>query len=345
MNRRKYKKIRKKNSCYQSSTTAQPVYVTPHNLHSNDYAADVVLIYKSELDYISRCILDYPSIETGGQLFGYWTSEGVPIVLYAIGPGPNANHQSAFFNQDVDYLERVGRILIEQFGLQHMGEWHSHHQLGLARPSGHDGSTIYNNVVRHGLERFLLCIGNCTNTTSTLNAFNFHKSSPRYVESEWEVFNMASPFRTIIDDKLRNILCHPTKTEPSMVNMKIRRMSSGFDATSNQSNKPTYNREYWLSRKENHLVLKSMLDYVKDWTQAPFCNVALDDSKEVHIILKNSNMSIVEDIHLGKNFPFEAPVLTESKHGETRTIRGEWNFHGDIYKSFTDYINFLFKHT
>ena len=54
--------------------------------------ADTVLVYQSELDYLSRCILDYPHIETGGQLFGYWTSAGVPVVLYAIGPGDKANH-------------------------------------------------------------------------------------------------------------------------------------------------------------------------------------------------------------------------------------------------------------
>ena len=60
--------------------------------------APIAIIYKSELDYISRCILDCTNIETGGQLFGFWTAEGVPVVLYAIGPGPHANHQSAFFN-------------------------------------------------------------------------------------------------------------------------------------------------------------------------------------------------------------------------------------------------------
>ena len=43
--------------------------------------ADAVLVYQSELDYLSRCILDYPHIETGGQLFGYWNSAGVPVVF------------------------------------------------------------------------------------------------------------------------------------------------------------------------------------------------------------------------------------------------------------------------
>ena len=38
--------------------------------------ASKAIIYRSEIDYISRCILDYPNIETGGQLFGYWTALG-----------------------------------------------------------------------------------------------------------------------------------------------------------------------------------------------------------------------------------------------------------------------------
>ena len=92
--------------------------------------AAVAMIYRSELDYISRCILDSTTIETGGQLFGFWTSTGIPVVLYAIGPGPLANHQVTFFNQDVDYLLNVGTALLQRYGLQHIGEWHSHHQLG-----------------------------------------------------------------------------------------------------------------------------------------------------------------------------------------------------------------------
>ena len=54
------------------------------------------IIFRSEMDYISRCILDYTNIETGGQLFGYWTEDGTPVVLFAIGPGANANHKPTF---------------------------------------------------------------------------------------------------------------------------------------------------------------------------------------------------------------------------------------------------------
>lgn len=44
-------------------------------------SASVAMIYRSELNYISRCILDSKTIETGGQLFGFWTSTGIPVVL------------------------------------------------------------------------------------------------------------------------------------------------------------------------------------------------------------------------------------------------------------------------
>lgn len=79
-------------------------------------AARKAVIFKGEMDFISRCILDRKNIETGGQLFGYWTEDGTPVILYAIGPGPRANHQVTFFNQDIDYLVKVGNILRNRYG-------------------------------------------------------------------------------------------------------------------------------------------------------------------------------------------------------------------------------------
>ena len=142
MSRKSQKAFRQITYSLKNYKKVKSSYSAPVDLTSKATPASKVLIYKSELEYISRCILDYTNIETGGQLFGYWTSDGVPVVLYVIGPGPHANHQGAFFNQDINYLEMIGGILTRDFGLQHMGEWHSHHQLGLARPSGHDAFTI-----------------------------------------------------------------------------------------------------------------------------------------------------------------------------------------------------------
>ncbi len=43
--------------------------------------APCALVYQSEMDFVSRCILDCPNIETGGELFGFWTATGIPVVL------------------------------------------------------------------------------------------------------------------------------------------------------------------------------------------------------------------------------------------------------------------------
>ena len=39
-----------------------------------------IIIYKSELDYLSKCILESPQMETGGNLFGLWTPFGIPFI-------------------------------------------------------------------------------------------------------------------------------------------------------------------------------------------------------------------------------------------------------------------------
>ena len=87
--------------------------------------SQTAIIYQSELDYISRCILDYPNIETGGQLFGFWTSMGTPVVAYAIGPGRYSKHNPTSFVQDQAYLHNVGIELHKRYRLQHIGEWNT----------------------------------------------------------------------------------------------------------------------------------------------------------------------------------------------------------------------------
>lgn len=169
-------------------------------------------IYRSEMEFIMRSIAEYPDIETGGELFGFWKDDGTPVVAYAIGPGSGANHQVAFFNQDMDYLMATGGVLTGKYGLEHMGEWHSHHRLGLAHPSGHDAATIANGVRARGRNAFLLCIGTLSGSSASLGAFAFSRShGERYVHLGWRVVNVASPFRAVIDNDpaMAKILVHP----------------------------------------------------------------------------------------------------------------------------------------
>ena len=200
------------------------------------------IIYKSELDFISRCILDFPNIETGGELFGFWTQMGTPVVLYAVGPGPNAKHRLTSFVQDSEYVDNVEVELCNHTGLQHIGQWHSHHQLSLAHPSGGDVASMMKGVGMPGFPRMLLCIGNCTTSATTVNAFNFHERYPGdYVHAVWDIVPIDSPYRSVIDTLFDNRLYAPRTRKAAYGEMSIMSKSSFTPAKKYQ--------QHWLTEK------------------------------------------------------------------------------------------------
>ena len=209
MKRHKKKYFKKKQSQHCNVGFS---HILTNDLLIDSRIASQAFIYKEELDYISRCIHDYPDIETGGQLFGYLNEKGEAVVCYAIGPGPNANHQVTFFNQDENYLEKIYNCLHEKYALQYIGEWHSHHRLGLSKPSGHDASTIIHGITKQGIRHFLLCIGNIEGGYSTFNAFAFLNGCTGYNQVPWKIIGERGPYRERIDADLKQILVHPITT-------------------------------------------------------------------------------------------------------------------------------------
>lgn len=119
-----------------------------------------VLIYEEDYKEMCAHVLRKPNIETGGDLFGLWQDERKAVVQLALGPGKGCKRTSTSFYQDVDYLAKVGSYLTEKEGVCHIGEWHSHHQLGLARPSGGDEGTVWRNMPTYQLSRFVIFIAN-----------------------------------------------------------------------------------------------------------------------------------------------------------------------------------------
>lgn len=299
--------------------------------------AQVAIVYQSELDYISQCILDYPHIETGGQLFGFWTTDGIPVVLFAIGPGENANHEVAFFNQDVDYLVRVGQILITRYGLQHIGEWHSHHQLGLARPSGHDASTMVNCIRRQNSRQFLLCIGNCTDTASELNAYNFTQSAGHdYVRAAWDIKEGESPFRALIesDPDLFRILTNPKTKHPSHGNVFSVTNAVSFVA-------PSYAAGYWLNEKANNLVLKHIVDKLAtEALPGTKCAVQMDQNKCVHILF--STVEGEMEIVFLNGFPGIPPIVLQGGR-MCESEFAHWQTTDNLFLDFCRYYHQLTK--
>lgn len=294
----------------------------------------VAIIYRSELDFISRCILDRPNIETGGQLFGFWTGSGVPVVLFAIGPGPRANHQVAFFNQDVNYLVSVGKLLVRKYGLQHIGEWHSHHQLGLARPSGHDASTMVNSIRRRNLGKFLLGIGNCTDTESIFSAFTFTQSAGYdYEHAAWDIKEVDSPYRALIaaDIELSSLIANPATKIARHGKLLIVNDCGEFTI-------PVYAEDYWLKDRANNLLLKEIMDFLSKRSVGGCCSAQLDGLGQVHLSVNDDG----EDVRIifAAGFPETPPLVT---FGGNERVGGpvEWDFDGDIKAAFIDYYTKL----
>lgn len=284
------------------------------------------VIFSEEMDFLSRCILDYPDIETGGQLFGYWTEGGTPVVLYAIGPGPRANHRVTFFNQDVDYLVKVGNLLRNRYGLHHIGEWHSHHKLGLAKPSSHDIHTMNSTIREKRLGRFLLCIGNINGNVPTVKAFLC--DGERCSQIEWETIVPSNPIRSLIDRDLESILVLPRTG--------LRRQ----DESKSRGSIPDYASGYWLNDKENRVILNNIINYVRDYCGLPNpeVRVLLNDRREVLLRVEEGNEP-QQEILFPNGFPQVAPEMKIRRRGcmERVPADGTWAPSGEIAADFSRY--------
>ena len=118
-----------------------------------------VFMFQEDYQMMETLVLEYPHLETGGDLFGLWTSNGDAVLHVVLGPGRNCERTGASFYQDIPYLKRNGELLTQDYMLCHIGEWHSHHQLRLFEPSGGDSSTVIRNYPS-GVLGFLLIIAN-----------------------------------------------------------------------------------------------------------------------------------------------------------------------------------------
>ena len=299
---------------------------------SNSSSGDYVVTNQEEMDMLSKYILDYRNIETGGQLFGYWTFDGKPVVLFVLGPGPKAGHYGSFFMQDLDYLKTRAAFLKQKYGLDHIGEWHSHHQLGLDHPSGHDASNMIKNIRRLGYSRFLLCIGTCTSSESSINAFMFTLDSNNYNQVPWLIKNIESPYRKLIDANDAEQFEMPRTTSPNMQRLFIKE-------TLRTKEKINFNSTYWLKRGDNSLVLKRIIESMRTAFPTQDCVPTIDNNQEVHIETYQSDYPI-EDIHFPKEFPVEPPVIRDLK-GNRLIEASLWNFNGDIFNAFITYYHSL----
>ena len=156
------------------------------------------MMYKSEMNAIREYVLDYPDRETGGSMYGWYSETGLPIIALVTGPGRNAMHHSVRFHADEGYSMEFGSAVVD-YGLQHIGEWHSHHRMGLNYPSDIDCQAMSNSLsdANSTTKRFLCGVANIVGTEVTLNTFFFSVESGRsYSHVPIVTKRYDSPIRT-----------------------------------------------------------------------------------------------------------------------------------------------------
>ena len=171
----------------------------------------VLYMFKEDHEQIASRVLRYPDLETGGSLFGLWTSNRDPVAHVILGPGKDSRRTGVSFFQDISYLGRVGNLLTHDYMLCHIGEWHSHHRLRLYEPSSGDVSTVVRNYPE-GVHGFVLMIANIISEKDvSLSPYLFTEYScarhigARYEPGEVKFLDGGSPFRKLlkIDESLK----------------------------------------------------------------------------------------------------------------------------------------------
>lgn len=147
------------------------------------------MIYPSEMAVVKYHVLCLPDLETGGSLFGWYSETGLPIIALATGPGKNAKHGATSFHADEEYSFALGSAIAE-YGLQHIGEWHSHHRMSLSHPSEIDCNAMQKALGTPSslTPRFLCGIANILGDEVTLNLYYFSvEQGERYKHVPLEV--------------------------------------------------------------------------------------------------------------------------------------------------------------
>ncbi|MFH2000094.1 MAG: hypothetical protein ABIK28_10450 [Planctomycetota bacterium] len=140
-----------------------------------------IVIFQSELEGLVGQAVAAGETETGGELYGSFSHARSPIISLASPAAPGAIREYAHFRQDVDYIKPTSNQLRRAYGVQYLGNHHSHHTLGLKMLSGGDIQSMHSIAQKNGFH----------NTCQLLVTFD----GPTHYPSDWEQIDEDAPGR------------------------------------------------------------------------------------------------------------------------------------------------------
>lgn len=160
-----------------------------------------VYIYASEYKMIYAAAREFINDETGGDLYGTFTHGDMPIIWLASGPGPRVKRNRVHFEQDTSFTTTWQRQLMQAFGVQYIGSWHSHHSLSLREPSGGDREAARTYALNHNRRRTLEIIVTHERNNDTTLWFYYYPDAAResWQRAEQVLLPGVSPLRLQLD--------------------------------------------------------------------------------------------------------------------------------------------------
>lgn len=273
-------------------------------------------VFQSELERVGGWTSAHQRVETGGSLYGYWTHSGAPVVALATGPGAAARHEVAAFYQDVSFMTSTQSSVWEGYALQHMGEWHSHHRIGLAEPSDGDISTVWSGMASRGWSRFVLGIANlgASEVDVTLGLYLFDATTRRVQPCDVRVLKGANPFR----DRTPDFGQDPQLDVPRRgVYARVRR--EAVDDARAARLRPLSQVAAWSGTPEGRRRLGKDVAALKVLEEAYGCSTSVRlAGDEVHVDVR-SPAGTALSLVLGDGYPERAPRVTLEKETVTAT--------------------------
>jgi len=179
-------------------------------------------IWESVLQFIAWLAALWRYLETGGELYGLLSHAGRPTIMFATGPGKKAIHTNTEFRQDIDFLKQNNIMLGKEYGIQYLGNWHSHGRNSLDKPSHRDIQSNRSTAVRNNYKR--LCQFVLTRENQPSRDFVLWGDQSR----EQKAAEKSNFMKSTLDEDLRGLEGIVPKTACSQAHFEPIRINAFF---------------------------------------------------------------------------------------------------------------------